>query len=160
MHPEARDYVARFGTDDKVSVVEIGSRDINGTPRDLFPNARYIGIDVVDGKGVDKVADGAVWAPRTKVDVVVCCETLEHTADWRDIIQNVAGMLKTGGLFLITAAGLGRIPHSAVDGGVIRPDEFYENIDPDVLAGVLTEAGFVDIDIDVLGPDVRASCRK
>ena len=158
MHAEAHDYVSRFATDRKVSVIDVGSLDINGTVRDLFPHSRYTGIDVVDGRAVDRVVDGAVWTPRTKVDVVVCCEMLEHCDQWPTVIHNIAdNMLKSGGRLIVTAANLSREPHSGIDGGPLHPDEFYENIDPVILEQTMIDAGFVDIELDVSGTDVRAT---
>ena len=39
-----------------VDVLEMGSRDWNGTPRHLFPGARYTGVDALHGDGVDLAA--------------------------------------------------------------------------------------------------------
>jgi len=39
-------------------------------------------------------------------------------------------MLEPGGMFVMTAAGPGRAPHSAVDGKGLQPGEHYANIDP------------------------------
>lgn len=116
-------------------VIEIGSRDINGGVRDLFSHAVYIGVDVAPGPGVDRVADGATWEPMGDVDCVVCCETLEHAANAREIVRNCVKMLDKGGTLIITAAGPGRDPHSAIDLDPIRDTEYYRNIDPDDLRG-------------------------
>ena len=39
MHPEAMEWVAKHATGDPVSVLDLGGRYINGSPRELFPNA-------------------------------------------------------------------------------------------------------------------------
>lgn len=157
MHAEALSYVEQFATDDDIRVIEVGSRDINGSPRPLFPNAQYLGIDVEPGRGVDVVADGTTWGPTgKKPDVVVCCEVFEHTPDWLQIIHNAHVMLKVGGRFIVTAAGPSRTPHSAVDGGALRDGEFYENIDPDELDKALT-ALFTDVEVVERGGDVYAT---
>lgn len=109
-------------------VVEIGCRDINGGVRDLFPHAVYTGIDIRPGPGVDVVADGATYKPMSEVDCVVCCEVLEHTPDAELIVRNCANILDKGGCLIITCAGEGRDPHSAIDLDPIRPDEYYANI--------------------------------
>lgn len=157
MHHEARQYVNRFGTAEPITVVEIGSLDINGTVRGCFPKAKWHGIDVVEGPAVDEVANGATWTPDEPVDLVVCCEVFEHTRDWRKIVANCANIVKPGGRVVFTAAGPTRLPHSAVDGGLLRDGEFYANIDPDDLAAAMSDAGFVDVQIDEHGPDVRAT---
>lgn len=166
MHHEALQYVNRFGTGEPIDLVEFGSRDVNGTPRSLFPNARWHGIDISAGAGVDEVADATSWRPETPVDVVVCCEVFEHTPAWREIAANAAACLKPGGRLIVTAAGPTRAPHSAVDGRLLRDSEhhdgdgdgeFYANIDPVELAAVLEAAGFSAVEVDEAGPDVRAT---
>lgn len=158
MHAAAHDYVARFATDDDIVIVEVGSRHINGTPRDLFPAADYIGIDVKNGPCVDVVADGASYKPKRKADLVICCEVFEHLEHWADIVTNAYdNLVKVGGRVVVTAAGPRRQPHSAVDGGVLRPGEWYANVDPADLAEILEAAGFSDVEVDEAGTDVRAT---
>lgn len=161
MHSAAYDYVRQHATDRKVNVIDIGSLNINGTVRDLFPNAKsYIGVDIVAGSAVDVVADAATWTPKAKADIVVCCEMLEHCEAWRDVIHNMSTMLRRNGQIIVTAANPNRTPHSGIDGGQVRADEFYANIDPIELGQVLDAAGFVDIEIDSTFDDVRATAWK
>lgn len=157
MHAEAAQYVNRFAHAEPITVVEIGSLNINGTVRSLFPAASWHGIDVVDGPDVDEVADGATFVPGQPVDLVVCCEVLEHTEAWRDIVTNTANMLKPGGRVILTAAGPDRLPHSAVDGGRLRDGEYYANISADELTEALESAGFVDVAVEIVGRDVRGT---
>lgn len=109
-------------------VVEIGSRNVNGSTRHLFPNAEYIGVDQWPGEGVDVVADGATWHPGTLFDVVICCETLEHAADPIAMMMNLAKLCEPTGTIIITAAGPDRPEHSAIDGGALQRDEPYQPI--------------------------------
>lgn len=157
MHEAARTYVARFATDTPLDVIEIGSRNVNGGVRDLFPAASWTGVDIIDGPAVDVVADAATWMPDTRADLVVCCEVLEHTADWPRILANAAGMLRSGGRIVVTAAGPTRAPHSGIDGGPVRPDEHYANLDADELHSELVIAGFRNVQTETVGADVRAT---
>src|SRR5262249_32046337 len=109
------------------TVLEIGSWDVNGSVRRLFAGATYLGVDIVPGPGVDVVADGASFAPEHPPDCVVCTEVLEHTLRAEAIVANAHRMLAPGGVLVLTAAWAGRLPHSAVDGGRLRPREFYSN---------------------------------
>jgi hypothetical protein len=141
------------------SVVEIGSRDINGGIRDLFcaPHfVEYIGIDALPGDRVDVVARGESFRTGYEYDCVVCCEVLEHTNAAFEIIANVADkLLRIGGVFIMTCAGPNRPPHSAIDEEPIRPHEFYRNVDADTLEYWLRSAGFSTWRIDPAGADMR-----
>jgi hypothetical protein len=150
-------------------VVEIGSRNINGSVRALFPlegtEVAYVGIDLVGGPGVDVVADGATWRPSRPAALVLCCEVLEHDpADAEAIVTNAVRMLEPGGLLLITAAADPRAPHGAL-GEDVPPEEQYGNVDPGRLASWLLEAGAGDwvelqVEHDRTVGDVRAIFRR
>lgn len=168
MHPEAFNFLnkslssSRIRYGDGINVLEFGSRDVNGSPRQLFTsNVTYVGVDIEDGPGVDIEADAAdveVHDPAhpdtlDNFDVVICMEVAEHTPRWKDIIVNAQRHMKKGGLFIFTAACDPRLPHSAVDGHNMTPNEytnnpeecdashgnpeFYQNIDPEELAMLL-----------------------
>lgn len=149
MHAEAMKWVAdhvagrSFGR-----VIELGSRDVNGSVRHLFPDAVFVGVDVGDGPGVDVVCDAADYVTDELADCVVSTEMLEHTARARETVLAAFNMLAAGGMLVMTAAGPGRSPHSAIDGGRLQPGEFYQNVDPNALAGWLAEAGFVRCVVD------------
>lgn len=114
---------------DRQSVLEIGSKDVNGTIRPLLGKvARYTGIDIVEGAGVDIVADAATFRTDERFDTVVCMEVLEHTDKGREICRTAYHHLSEGGVLLVTAATDGREPHSAVDGGPLREGEYYQNV--------------------------------
>jgi len=113
------------------AVLEIGSLDINGSVRPLFPHAtHYHGLDLVAGAGVDEVADASTWVPPRTYDVVVSAEVLEHAPPWREILTMMWTATAPGGTLLMTCAGPGRAPHSAVDGLEVRDGEHYANVSP------------------------------
>lgn len=156
------------------TVVEFGSLDINGSVRPLFPDAKqYIGIDQQQGPGVDHVADAAQWAGANRygrptglqieADCVVCTEVFEHTAAWRDLIAAAATLLGAGGVFICTAAGLGRPKHSIYPDGHrkdgLRPGEWYENIHPFQLHHEMVRH-FGNGDVNTFGDDVRGVAVK
>jgi SAM-dependent methyltransferase len=163
LHTQALDWVSRHSTHDPITVLDIGGRDINGTCRPLFPNARYTVLDIRDGPNVDIVADAANWIPDRTYDIVVCTETFEHTDVWRDICRTTFRALTTGGRLIVTCAGPGRAVHSAIDGEFrLHDGEHYANITPDDLYTALASAGFVDITVDFLPHpcDTRAIATK
>jgi SAM-dependent methyltransferase len=119
----------------RAAVIELGGRDVNGSVRSLFGRCEYVGVDAEPGPGVDFVGNAATWKPdplRT-FDTVICTEVLEHTSVADRICANAFELLEPGGVFIVTAASIGRVPHSAIDGGTLRHGEFYRNVSPFLL---------------------------
>lgn len=148
-------------------MIEIGSLDINGTVRPLFDGSEYVGLDMQKGPGVDWVGDAVDFKPEKKANYVVCCETLEHAPNWRELVKKGIEWLDEDGVFLITCAGPGRKPHSAVDGSYnVRDFEHYENVGPRELTEALmpefVTEGTADLAINVktLGQDTQAVARR
>lgn len=151
MHSEAYAWVAAHATGGPVTVLDLGGRNINGSVRPLFPNAtRYTVVDILPGEGVDVVADASTWDPgHDRWDVVVCCETFEHTASWPGICRTAYKACRPGGLFIVTTAAPGRQPHSAIDGQFhLHPGEHYANVPAAELQRVLVETGWQDVVVD------------
>jgi len=131
VHPEAYDFVRRVAHGRYFnSVIEIGSRNINGSVRSLISTDDYWGIDLYAGPGVDEVADATEWIADPPVHCVICCEVLEHAPDIDAILHSVSASLVPVGVFIMTCATDPRMPHSTHDGGTPRPDEHYQNVDP------------------------------
>ena len=83
------------------TVIDIGSLDINGTYRDLFPRSTYIGVDKVKGPNVDVIMDSKEWEELSNVDIVISGQTLEHVADIPKLMTSIFNVLKTDGLLII-----------------------------------------------------------
>lgn len=139
--------------------LEIGGRNVNGSVRDLFGDD-YTALDILPGEGVDIVADAALWQPDRCFSTVVCTECFEHSPNWPAICSTIYEALDFGGLAILTMAGPGRVPHSAEDGGGLRVDEHYENVEPDALWNVLKGIGFTDIELVLGDGDLYAVARR
>jgi hypothetical protein len=132
-------------------VLEYGGRYINGSIRPLFDSPEYTSIDIVPGDGVDVVADAATYTPTKVPDTIVCCEVLEHTDAWADIVKQAGSTLDPeNGILILTCATHGRQPHSAVDGGALRGGEYYGNVDPMECTAVLDMAGFQYYEVNAI----------
>lgn len=160
MHAEVIEWVREWATADEVDVLDIGGRDLNGSTRHLFPNARYTVLDLRPGKGVDVVADAATWTPDRTYDVVLCTEVFEHTPDWRAIVATAYAALKPGGRFIATCAGPGRAPHSGIEATAITPGEYYANVSVTELYDALTEATFLAPLVQQQRHDTRAVAHR
>jgi SAM-dependent methyltransferase len=108
-------------------VLDVGSVDVNGSYRPLFcdPVWSYIGLDVAAGPGVDiVVADPYRWSevPDDSLDVVVSGQALEHIAyPWRTM-EEVARVVRPGGLVFIIVPGAGPEHRHPIDCWRFLPD--------------------------------------
>jgi len=87
------------------TVADIGSMDVNGSYRELFPgNVIYTGIDIAAGNGVDVVsADPYNYPfPDNHFDLVISGNTLEHVEDMKDFMKEASRILKHGKLIFIS----------------------------------------------------------
>ena len=89
------------------TVVDIGSRDINGTYRELFPESNYFGVDIVEGPNVDIIMDSKEWNELKNVDVVISGQTLEHVINVTKLMKSIWNVLKPGGIICIIAPSAG-----------------------------------------------------
>lgn len=96
---------------ENVSVIEMGSLNINGTVRDFYDNpTQYIGVDLGEGPGVDLISEGQdVDFPEHSFDVAVSAECFEHNPHWLETFVNMHRMAKS--FIVFTCAGEGRPEH-------------------------------------------------
>lgn len=95
------------------TVIEVGSRNVNGSARasieKLYPKS-YLGIDITPGDGVDEICsihDLINTYGRNNFDIVICTEVLEHIEDWKRAIHNLKGIISPGGILLLTTVTKG-----------------------------------------------------
>lgn len=98
------------------NVLEVGSRNVNGTVRELFEGCQsYMGVDREAGEGVDVLADACeldILRETTPKDLVICLETLEHIPHyWLALAHLRAQVKRPGGLLLISAPTTGFPEH-------------------------------------------------
>ena len=90
-------------------VVEFGSVRVNYSISELFEQpAKYIGVDLIDGPGVDVVSDAKDVFLGNDFDVAVSCECFEHNPYFLKTFENMCAHVKPGGLVLFTCATTGR----------------------------------------------------
>jgi SAM-dependent methyltransferase len=157
MHPEARDGLARqlaasgLAPDAPWRVLDLGGRDINGSIRNLLPAARWTGLDIEPGPGVDLVHDATKPWPDDwdRFDLVVCTEVLEHVKHWPAVLRTAAQALEPGGpeTLFVTCASTGRPTHGASGDPLPGPGEWYANVPPALLEDRLLDL-FDDVTVE------------
>lgn len=167
MHHAAYQFVAGVlsrHSADGLSVLEIGSLDVNATIQGLSIRqlcaaaASYTGLDVRPGPGVDIAADCADYDGKQQYDAVIATEVMEHMAKPEQLIACAWRALRPGGRLIVTAAGPGRQPHG-VDGGAVG-DEAYQNIEPNDLKKWLAKWTDVQVSENKAAHDVYATATK
>jgi hypothetical protein len=142
-HPQQQEFVARAAALHPIvgPLLEIGSLDVNGSVRDLFPRADpYVGIDLAPGRAVDVVATGHDFGRDECFSAVVTAECLEHDPGWRDTLANIERVLRPGGVLILTCATTGRHEHgTARTSPAMSPstNEHYRNLTGDDVVGAL-----------------------
>jgi SAM-dependent methyltransferase len=139
-----------------LSVLEVGSYNVNGSVRGLFETDDYVGVDMRDGPGVDQVAyANDLPYPNDYFDVVVSTEMLEHDASFWESMEEMARVLKPKGHLLITCRGNGFPQHD-------YPGDFYR-FSVEALTFLYEWAGLTPLDVrndDPSTPGVLAIGRK
>lgn len=97
-------------------VIEFGSKDINGSPREVIEPLKpseYTGVDIQPGPGVDLICDvcslGSTFP--SVFDVVICTEVLEHVEDWRGAVSTIKTVCVPGGIVIVTTRSQGFKKH-------------------------------------------------
>jgi len=135
-----------------VSVLDIGSLDINGNNRYLFENYDYTGIDIGEGKNVDIVCKGHEFKPNNghQFDVVISTECFEHDKFYEETILNACRLLKSGGLLMFSCATIGRPEH-----GTTRTSpkdspfttDYYKNLSEQDIRDIWKDVSLWDADV-------------
>lgn len=131
--------------------------DVNGTPRQVvepFEPTRYVGVDIVEGPGVDEVVGvGQLvnhFGPES-FDVVISTEMLEHVEDWRDAVNNLKAVLAPGGTLVLTTRSPGFMYHG-------HPWDFWR-FSVDDMRGIFDDMA-VTVEDDPLEPGVFVAARR
>lgn len=107
------------------TVVEIGSQNVNGSLREVCPaGVRYIGLDFVEGDGVDVVITDpyVLPLPDASADMVVSSSCFEHSQFFWLVFLEAMRVLKPEGLFYLNAPSNGFFHQWPVDCWRFYPD--------------------------------------
>lgn len=119
----------------KISILELGSYDVNGSIRTIFDNtSKYVGLDLIKGPGVDIVYDGKNIPINQEFDLCISCECFEHNPNYFENFIKMIELAKKDGLVVFTCASIGRREHGTTDSnfrsspGSMKKWNYYKNL--------------------------------
>jgi SAM-dependent methyltransferase len=138
MHPSSLDNMQRcydryikagpLGRRDRVTVLDMGGADVNGSYRQIFSDKRfdYSATDLTPGEGVNIVLDDPyhVPLPDGSVDVVISGQTLEHCEFFWLTFAEMVRLLKPDGFIFLIAPSQGPEYRFPVDCYRFYPDAY------------------------------------
>lgn len=108
MHASCYEWVRGVVTSNGLSplaTLEVGSLNVNGSVRDFFTGP-YLGVDIEEGPGVDRICDAEhLYLLQEKFPVVVSTEMLEHVKRPWLVLDQIYETTEIGGYVIITARG-------------------------------------------------------
>lgn len=110
---------------DSAKIVDIGAQDVNGSLRSVAPaHAEYVGVDFVEGKGVDVILDDPYVLPfeDDSVDVIVSSSCLEHSEMFWVLFLEMLRILRPTGVLYLNAPSNGAVHRWPVDCWRFYPD--------------------------------------
>ena len=82
----------------EINILEIGSYEVNASIRDIFKGANYLGIDLLNGPGVDLVMNGEnIRKLNQKFDIIISSECFEHAFNWEKVFFAMIDCVKDNG---------------------------------------------------------------
>jgi SAM-dependent methyltransferase len=139
-------------------VLEVGSRDVNGSVRPVVERLgprTYIGVDIEAGSGVDELCDVSELIERygsNAFDVVLSTELTEHVEDWRSAFRNMKGVVRPGGTLIVTTRSRGFPVHG-------YPWDYWR-YEPEDMRTIFADFEILALERDSVAPGVFVQARK
>lgn len=131
------------------SIYEFGSYLVEGQEeianlRPIFPGKEYVGCDMREGPGVDKVLNlHDIDLPSESVGTVLCLDTLEHVEYPHKALEEIHRILRPGGVVIMSSVMLCPIHDHPSD---------YWRFTPSAFESLLRD--FPSIHVDFAGDDL------
>lgn len=114
-----------YGQKAKPRILEIGSLDVNGSLRQFAPqDSEYVGVDMVEGKGVDVVVvpDEPLPFDEESFDLAIASSVFEHDPAFWMTFLDLGRVLRDGGFLYINAPSNGKVHRYPEDHWRFYPD--------------------------------------
>jgi SAM-dependent methyltransferase len=121
----AKAFFDLYWTPEVGTIVEVGSLEVNGSLRDAKPReADYIGLDIENGSGVDRIIEIGKPLPfeTGSVGCVVASSVLEHDKFFWNSFVEMCRIVKPGGLIYLSVPSNGDVHRYPIDCWRFYPD--------------------------------------
>jgi SAM-dependent methyltransferase len=115
-------------------VLEVGSYNVNSLVnyRKFIGNCNYLGIDLIEGPGVDLVLEGEnINKLNKKFDLIISAECFEHAENWKCVFRQMVDSIKEHGYIILTIASKGRLEHGTkrtINSHSPGTGDYYKNL--------------------------------
>ena len=158
MRQSIRDFVGIVSTSLPIlePICEFGAFQVSGQEgfadlRPLFPEKEYIGCDMREGRGVDKVINlHDIALASESIGTVLCLDTLEHVEYPRRALREIHRILKPEGIAIITSVMNFQIHAYPCDYWRFTPEAFKSILKP-FSSSFVGFAGIADFPHTVVG---------
>jgi len=117
-----------YSKQQSLNILEVGSYLVNQSIRDLFPNSKFVGYDLINGPNVEVVYDGKEIKSNKTFDISISCECFEHNPYFLENFHQMINLTKDSGLVIITCATTGRLEHGTSSSA--QKFDYYKNLTP------------------------------
>jgi len=112
----------------RVTVLDVGGRDVNGNYADIFPAPPfdYTAADIAPGPGVDIVVEDPYKLPQQdeSVDLVISGQSFEHVEFFWELFREMTRVVKADGFIFVIAPSAGPEHRYPVDCYRFYPDAY------------------------------------
>lgn len=132
-------------------VLELGSRNINGSVRECFEECEFMGVDWIEGKDVDYVTKFIeVSFPENYFDTLISYSAFEHDPWFEGSLDNNLRFLRPGGMIFFNWGGPGSPKHGEYYSADIKGEPTGAFIGTKDLKGIEPKGGYFPISMGAM----------
>lgn len=136
--------------------LKVAGQELRYSVRDALGGKEYVGCDIREGPGVDKILDlQHINMPDKSVGTVIVLDVLEHVELCRESINEIHRVLKPGGLLIATSVMYFPVHNYPADYWRFTPGGFKNLLAPFEIS-IVDTVGLKDFPCTIIGISFKA----